>query len=242
MLRLLGFIAFPVVAGTAGGALAAFRPPGPRLASAVQHLAAGVVFAAVAGEILPDMSKGADVPVVASGFAVGVALMLALGSWERRAEARARKRPAGAIPNAALIAVGIDLLVDGGLIGIGFLAGEEQGLLLTLALTLEILFLGLSVSALLARAGLGPVPTLLTTAGLSLLTAVGAITSALVGPALSETGLIFVLSFGCAALLYLVTEELLVEAHEAAPDTSWRTALFFVGFLVVILLDLESHG
>lgn len=238
MLRTLGFVAFPVLAGILGGVMASFQPPGPRLASAVQHFAAGVVFAAVAGEILPGMSHGAHLPVVAIGFVIGVALMLALGAWERRA-AKADEA-AGGVPRPALLAVAIDLLIDGFLIGIAFLAGEKAGLLLTFALTLEVLFLGLSVAAMLGRAGTGPQGILLATAGLSLLTAVGAAGAALVGPALPEPALVGVLSFGCAALLYLVTEELLVEAHEAAPDSSWRTAMFFVGFLLVILLDLEG--
>jgi len=240
MLRVLGFVAFPVLAGILGGAMAAFQPPGPRLASAVQHFAAGVVFAAVAGEILPDMAHGAHLPAVVAGFVVGVALMLALGAWERRAERGAEDAARDTLPKAALLAVGIDLVIDGFLIGVGFLAGEKQGLLLTFALTLEVLFLGLSVASLLGRARFGPLAVVLTTGGLSLLTAVGAAASALIGPSLSGPALVGVLSFGCAALLYLVTEELLVEAHEATPDSSWRTAMFFVGFLLVILLDLEG--
>lgn len=242
MLRILGFVAFPVLAGMAGGVIAAFRSPSAGLTSAVQHFAAGVVFAAVAGEILPDMSHGAHLPAVVIGFGVGVAGMLALGAWERRAEEALESSPAGAFPAAALVAVGIDLVIDGFLIGVGFLAGEKQGLLLTFALTLEVLFLGLSVAALLGRAGSGTGTIVLATAGLSLLTAVGAAASALIGPNLSPPALVGVLSFGCAALLYLVTEELLVEAHDAAPDSSWRTAMFFVGFLLVILLDLEGAG
>ena len=43
-------------------------------------------------------------------------------------------------------------------------------------------------------------------------------------------------AFGLVALLYLVTEELLVEAHEV-PDRPWVTALFFVGFLLLFLLE-----
>jgi ZIP family zinc transporter len=42
------------------------------------------------------------------------------------------------------------------------------------------------------------------------------------------------------ALLYLVTEELLVEAHEV-PDRPWVTATFFAGFLVLLLLE-ETIG
>lgn len=43
------------------------------------------------------------------------------------------------------------------------------------------------------------------------------------------------LSFGAAALLYLVTEELLVEAHETK-DTPLITSSFFLGFLILMLL------
>jgi ZIP family zinc transporter len=45
------------------------------------------------------------------------------------------------------------------------------------------------------------------------------------------------LSFGCAALLFLVTEELLTEAHESA-DTAVTTTMFFVGFLIFLLLGM----
>ena len=45
------------------------------------------------------------------------------------------------------------------------------------------------------------------------------------------------LAFGCAALLFLVTEELLIEAHESA-NTSVTTAMFFVGFLIFLLLGM----
>ncbi len=44
------------------------------------------------------------------------------------------------------------------------------------------------------------------------------------------------LSFGLIALLYLVTEELLVEAHET-PDRPWVAAMFFVGFLLLLSLE-----
>lgn len=43
-------------------------------------------------------------------------------------------------------------------------------------------------------------------------------------------------AFGLVALLYLVIEELLVEAHEV-PETPIVTAMFFVGFLSLILLE-----
>jgi len=46
-----------------------------------------------------------------------------------------------------------------------------------------------------------------------------------------------VLAFGVAALLYLVTEELLVKAHEI-PETTPITAAFFVGFVLLLVIDM----
>jgi ZIP family zinc transporter len=47
----------------------------------------------------------------------------------------------------------------------------------------------------------------------------------------------FLLAFGLAALLYLVTEELLHEAHQL-PDNAYITATFFIGFLIFLVLSM----
>ena len=54
--------------------------------------------------------------------------------------------------------------------------------------------------------------------------------------ALSPVMIAGFLSFGLMALLYLVTEELLVEAHEK-PDTPLISSMFFVGFLALLTLE-----
>ena len=48
-----------------------------------------------------------------------------------------------------------------------------------------------------------------------------------------------VLAFGLAALLFLVTEELLVEAHEE-PEIPTATALFFADFCSSLILGMVS--
>jgi ZIP family zinc transporter len=47
-----------------------------------------------------------------------------------------------------------------------------------------------------------------------------------------------ILAFGVAALLYLVTEELLVEAHEGK-DTPLQTGMFFFGFIALFMVDMR---
>ena len=50
------------------------------------------------------------------------------------------------------------------------------------------------------------------------------------------------LSFGCAALLFLVTHELLIEAAEAGGDIWWVNICVFVGILLVLELNRVLPG
>ena len=134
LLTVLGYTAVPVGAAFVGGLIATFWPPGPAACGAVQHVAAGVVFAAALGAGTP------------------------------------RWRIVGLPAGPAL------LEVAGG--AIGYLA------------------LGRVSAAILAG----------------------------------------VLAFGAVALMYLVTEDLLVEAHQVK-ETGWAVALFFVGFLAYLLIE-----
>lgn len=52
-------VTFPVLAGILGGVVPSVRTPSAAMVSGVQHFAAGIVMAAVAGEVLPDLrSRG----------------------------------------------------------------------------------------------------------------------------------------------------------------------------------------
>ncbi|MDU2925838.1 transporter, partial [Bradyrhizobium sp.] len=134
-----------------------------------------------------------------------------------------------------VIMVAVDIFIDGLVLGIGFAAGAKQGFLLTVALTIEVLFLGLSLTGELSEAIRQPMKVLAVVSGLAVLLPIGAA----VGIPVSHLPNFWVaafFSFGLIALLYLVTEELLVEAH-SAPEKPWVTSLFFVGFLLILLLD-----
>lgn len=231
-------VSFPVGAAVLGSVVALVRRPGPQLVSGVQHFAAGVVMAALVGEVLPDLREQGNLAWVVGGFSVGVALMLALGAWGRRLEAREtplRRGQTYVLPVGLLTAVGIDLLLDGELVGLGVTLGATAGLILTIALTVEILFLSLSVVGELTDAGVPRARAALITIGLGLLTAVGAVAGAAVLGGASHQVLAAGLAFGAAALLYLAVEELLVEAHEET-ETPLLGAMFFLGFLLIYIL------
>lgn len=229
-----GLVAFPVAAAIVGSGVAVVRPPGPRLTSGVQHFAAGVVLAALAGEVLPELRTEGNLGFAVLGFALGAATMLALGALGRWMDARATTAKRR-IPVGLLAAVAVDLLLDGLLVGLGASLGSTQGLILTVALTVEILFVGISVTLGLVAEGLPRLRSAAITSGMGLTTAVGAIGGALLLGGADRATLAVVLAFGAAALLYLVVEELLTEAHEQA-ETVVLGAMFFLGFLTIYVL------
>lgn len=215
----------PALATILGAAIAAVRQPSPLLTSAIQHLAAGVLFAAIAVEILPDLKHQQSPIAVIVGGAFGVALMLLVKRWGEKAKGS----------SGLIVTIGIDILIDGLVLGIGFAAGTKQGLLLTGALTLEVLFLGLALASELKQTGVTAARVIGIVAGLAILLPVGALMGTPIG-GLPGPYLAGFFAFALVALLYLVTEELLVEAH-AVPERPWTTAMFFVGFLGMLVIE-----
>ncbi len=235
--HILGLTLMPVAATVLGGAIAVVKVPSEKTRSLVQHFAAGVVMAVVAGELLPEMTREHRPLGVVIGFVLGVALMLGVKALTERIEQKDEQSGDGKA--GLLIAVGIDVFLDGLLIGVGFAAGERVGTLLVVALTLELLFLGVSVAASLTEAKVGRARSLLTVTGLSVLVVLGALLGGSLLSGLSGLALEIVLSFGAAALMYLVIEELLTEAHEVK-ETPLITASFFAGFVALYLLELMA--
>ena len=217
--------------------LAGRLAPGARVRSTLQHFAAGVVFSTVAVELLPDLTRSHAVMEVVLGFAGGVALLLVIRALthEPAPSAVAAAGSLPTLPTGMLVAVGIDILIDGLLVGLGFSVGAKEGWMITVALALELISLGLAVGATLAPFGLKR------SAMISGLLAGALLIGAGVGVAfisrLSPHLLAGVLAFGCAALMFLVTEELLVEAHEAG-ETAFATAMFFVGFVLFLVVGM----
>lgn len=228
--KVLVYTLVPVVASGLGGVIAAFWPPSPTVRSVVQHFAAGVVLAAAALELLPPVRQRSPW-VAVIGFALGIVAMLALRLLTTRAESQ--KGAQGTLPLGLISATGVDILIDGLVVGSGFASAEQTGLLLIVALVMEFLFLGLSVAA--ALGGVSRWLIIAIPIGLSCLVLVGAGVGVVALQNASAPVVAAVLAFGAVALMYLVTEELLTEAHKSA-ETSWSVTLFFLGFLTFLVI------
>ncbi|MEZ0542740.1 ZIP family metal transporter [Fibrella arboris] len=249
--QIITYALLPTVALMGGGALAVFLRIGIQVRSAILHFAAGVIFSVVAVEILPDIVRLHNPVLTAVGFGAGIGLMLLIRQLtespeEASAKVKAPKngvkltsQPTNGFPVTFLLAMGVDISVDGLLLGIGFGAGAKEGVLLAFGLGIEVFSLGLATATSLTEDGVSRSRIIRLLLGLSALFFVSAVGGATLLHKLPEAGLDVVLSFGLAALLFLVTEELLVEAHEG-PEKPWLTATFFAGFLLFLILGMVA--
>lgn len=236
--RELGLTCIPIILLIAGGVSVLYRKPNAAVQSIILHFAAGVVFSVVAVELLPDMIKIHDPIGIIAGFIMGIASMLLIKWYTGRLELKeAGNKGKQLLPWGMLTAIGIDLVLDGLLLGIGFAAGAKEGMLLALALAMECLSLGLAISSSLLKLQLNGGKIILILTGLSVLFVIGSAIGFFVLHYTGDKVLEIVLSFGSAALLFLVTEELLVEAHEQK-DSPFYTAAFFAGFLIFMILGM----
>jgi ZIP family zinc transporter len=220
-------MAIPAGIALFGGILASIWRPSHSARSLIQHFAAGVVLAALAVELLPEIERE-HAPGLVGSFALGSLFMYGLKLWTIKLEHKAAldQTPSG-LNIGLLLATFLDVAMDGFIIGAGFAAGGSTGMILALGLSVELLFLGMALTSEAVRGwriifisgALGATVFLFAFVGNFLL---HDSTPAVIGG---------VLAFSAAALLYLVTEELLMEAH-VVEEKSYSTLVLFSGFLV----------
>lgn len=226
------FTLIPLVAAVASGFLARVWTPGAGARSYIQHFAAGVVLAAVTGELLSDVVSRQQVLAAVIGFAAGLALMVAIKLVSHGLK--------GGGAMSLVLTAGVDTLVDGFVIGLGFVVGGGTGALLAFALAIELLFLGLSTSTSVAASGGSPRLVFAVAAGLGALVMVGSALGVILLGTAPGFVVTAVLAFGSVALLYLVTEELLVGVRNV-PETPVHTLVLFAGFILIFAVEMLAH-
>jgi len=234
--EIVPYVLVATAAGITGGILAFFWAPRVYARSAIQHFAAGVVIAAIASDLIPEVQKTGTPAGILGGFVAGGVVMIVL-KWltlKYEKDKRGKKLAVGIAAAAA-----VDTFVDGALISAGFLSGERLGALLAIALTVELFFLTLSVGAEFHRPKARRWYGLATTMGIAAMLLLGAATAFFSLQTASEATVAMCLAFGAAALLYLIAEELLVESIQAE-ESLFSTAMLFAGFAALLALKLFS--
>lgn len=232
----------PLAVMVVGGWAASWRMPGPRLTSGLQHFAAGIVIAAVCTEVVPEAIKNAHIWSVVIGLVIGVALVMLVRELSGEGPRRSGRVPVEddadrGISMGMLVTTGIDLFIDGLLVGLGFCLASASGELLVIAVSFEVLFIAMSLTATMRGTGCSIGRIMVTLVGLGLLAVVGGVLGAWMLNGASTGIIAGIAAFGTAALLYLVVEELMVEAHERG-ETTLGSIMFFVGFGASLVLSM----
>lgn len=213
------FSILPAAAVVIGGMTFFYKPPSPGLLGGVRKFAAGALFGVMALELLPDFLSAHSIKALLS-LAAGGVVMFGL-RWATR-----KLWPLGWEAVQALIA--------GLLIGIGFVAGFNEGLLLTTAITVEALAIGLLAASVMSHGGAQHKRAMLKVVLLSVLFVVGAAAggTSLWGHVGIDLDLAFV--FGMSAPLLWATEGLVESREEYSTDAA--LIYFVVGILLFLLL------
>jgi ZIP family zinc transporter len=230
------WLAMPAVVMFAGGVLTFFWRPSKQLIGLVQHLAAGIILAALTIEVFPEMRRtNMAQPTLIFSFVLGVLFMYGvklLGTYLERGNASHDVQKQ--FNYGMIITVFIDAALDGVTIGAGFAAGEKVGFALALGLSVEMLFLAMSLMSDTIKG----MRLLLLSACFSLTILVCAALGYHFLSTSFNHAIPIALAFSAAALIYLVTDELLIEAHEQEEKSYSMLVLFsgFVGFWLISLL------
>ena len=142
----------------------------------------------------------------------------------------------GTLPWAFLIPLALDTFVDGVLLGVTYVARTRAGFVVAFAFAFETAVLGALTSAALKRRRISALVIALVSGWFCSLLTVGAVLGALVLHVVSGLWFLGFLTFGVAALLFLVVDNILVEARENPKGVNWVTkSSLYLGFLAVFV-------
>lgn len=229
MLLLAGL---PALANFVGGLVAEVRQVSARTMSFALHAAAGIVIAVVGLEVMPRALQATPAWVPMLTFIAGAGLFLGLDAVAGNLQMRAAN-PAGRGGAGWTIYAGtaLDLFSDGILIGTGVVVDPALGVLLAIGQAPADLPEGFAAVATLRRSGVARRQRLLAGAGFGVPILVGASLGYLALRTAPDVVTFAVLAFTGGALLSVVIEEMVPEAHGA--NKSRFDSLFLVtGFAV----------
>lgn len=231
MVRVMLLALLPFAGNLAGALVSEAFSPSPAWRNRALHAAAGIVFAVVAVEIMPEALEALSGWQIALAFlAGGVVYLIAQAVIERRTEGSGRMW-------MIYLAVATDLFGDGLLIGSGTAVAASLGLTLAVGQVLADVPEG-AATAITFRAN--DVPRrkrLLLSATFVVPVLGGAVLSYVTLRNASEGAQMAALVATAGLFAVAVFEDMITEAHDAAEDSRTSTGFLLGGFAVFTLVS-----
>ena len=237
-LQVLALALLPAFGNFAGGLVAEVFKTSRRNLSRALHVAAGIVVAVVAVELLPEALSGAAPWLVVVSFSLGGATFIVL-DW---AIERFTGGEDAAGPWVVYAAVFIDLFSDGLMIGVGSTVSFSLALVLAIGQVTADVPEGFATIANFRDKGVGLSKRLILSASFGLATLLGASVGYWLLRDQSRALQLSALAFTAGLLILAAVEEMLGEAHEAADDSRVTSAFFIGGFALFMLVGSYFEG
>lgn len=243
--ELVGMVAPGLATGLGGLALLLFRRPGHVTLDALLGFTAGVMLAATAFSLLVPALDSGTLAEVVGGLLAGGAALLALDHWLPHAHARfaerdhPRRAEERGLPDRArllLAALTIHNAPEGLAVGVAFGAGgADLGLPIAIAIGLQNVPEGFAAAAPMLEGGVSR------GRAVAIAAATGAVEPPMALLAFAAVGFAatlmpFALAFAAGAMLYVIVDELIPEAHTRGNERPVTIALF-CGFALMLALD-----
>ncbi|HOL16876.1 MAG TPA: ZIP family metal transporter [Bacillota bacterium] len=234
---LIGLLAGVIGTGSGGLVTYFLRKPSSSFLSGILGFSAGVMLVVVFMELLPEAIEIGGFLCGVAGLLLGIVMLLLMDLYfphhhhysDECHESRFLKA-------GVLLGIGIALhnIPEGLAIGAGYASGEALGLGLAVIITVQNIPEGVAMATALCIGGLHNGRVLLATALAGLPMGLGAMGGALLG-SISPFFLSLSLGFAAGAMLYIVGDELIPDAHNLLSGHSATLGLV-VGVVVGILL------
>lgn len=240
LLPVLLLALFPAAGNFLGGIAAELLRTTRQRLSIALHLAAGILFGVISIELAPRVFEGAPAWLAGAGFLAGGLFYILLESIIHKltGEAHGEDSSGSSMSGAWVIyaAVAVDLFSDGLLIGTGSSISLSLALVLALGQVTADIPEGFATVSNFKDKGVPRARRLLLSASFLIPVLAGALLSYLFLREQSEAVQLTALSFTAGLLLVAAAEEIIGEAHEAAPDSRWSTFAISVGFVLFALV------
>ena len=240
-LVVLAIATLPAIGNFAGGLLSEVVRVSRRTLSLALHMAAGIVFAVVGIELMPE-ALTADPPwLVILAFVAGGGFFMLVEKLIGVVRTRLGGDPGSAGPWAIFFGVAVDLFSDGVMIGTGSTLGLGLGLLLALGQVPADIPEGFATIATFKNQGVSRRTRLLLAAALTLAIFLGATLGYWAVRGRPEILKMSLLAFTAGILTTVVVEEIVPEAH-VGEEARWATLALVGGFALFALLSVYLGG
>lgn len=211
-----------------------------KIMSSLQHLVVGMIFAAISIEFIPqitsiNMTQITRIAII-FGLFLGATLMIIIRSNLDKNVIVQKFEDIDKIPIKYIIAIGIDFLMAGILIGIISASTKNKISIIIIAICVEIFFLGMTVGIQMKVLKTNMFYFAVT--AFIILIIFGFTFGYVLTSLFKHHPIYFILlSFSLASIIWLITEELLLDADRGNIISIVGSTLLYLGFIFIIIIN-----